>query len=749
MGKREEHGDEDNNMEVEQSTSASEIYSGMDPRTEDRPSTSKQLSDDTDDSSTDDFDGELTSADVMLGRCRLTLELFSRVFLEDVGAEPQSVLYELGGFEVRESKFRKEMERLRQAQSVDLQLNVERARPMLIQNTFKQLNSHHKRRIGTSQPLTVLRVKVTFKNEPGEGTGVARSFYTAIAEALLSSERLPPLDCVFPSSSNSRSKSVSTMHRALVARLYRRDMDSPSSNTTTRGDNTRTAGSSSSTTSSSGEQNINLRSFLSSSRYRSGRRSFLPNSSSSSSLTSVTPIPLQAAPYYRKSSPRANHSSLERSKQAIGERLYPKVAAMNPTWVPKITGMLLRLPAYELLLLLRSERSLQDRVREAMELLLNSGYNETTDTFSNPPPSSKNNNSSSETAATSTDENDESTTSASGSANTTTEKAESKNDEDATRADEELLIEDDPDGGPPLFYQPGKRGVYAPTSCSTPPSAHRLNAYQNVGRLIGLCLLQNELCPLPLCRHVLKVILGRKINWHDLAFFDPALYESLRQLALEAETGDGEVLESLDLNFVVDLPPEEGGQQVELVPGGNNIAVTKQNVRDYIRKYALQRMIVCCKKPLEKIRQGVYDVLPRTALTSLTSEDLRLLVNGCGNVNVQTLISYTLFNDESGKTGAPAEKLTQFKRWFWSVVDRLSALERQELLYFWTGSPALPASEDGFQPMPTITIRPADDHHLPTANTCISRLYVPLYSSRTILKQKLSLAIKTKNFGFV
>lgn len=53
-------------------------------------------------------------------------------------------------------------------------------------------------------------------------------------------------------------------------------------------------------------------------------------------------------------------------------------------------------------------------------------------------------------------------------------------------------------------------------------------------------------------------------------------------------------------------------------------------------------------------------------------------------------------------------------------------------VYFWTGSPALPASEDGFQPMPSVTIRPADDAHLPTANTCISRLYIPLYSCRQV-----------------
>ena len=79
------------------------------------------------------------------------------------------------------------------------------------------------------------------------------------------------------------------------------------------------------------------------------------------------------------------------------------------------------------------------------------------------------------------------------------------------------------------------------------------------------------------------------------------------------------------------------------------------------------------------------------------------------------------------------------------MIEKMSPLEKQDLVYFWTGagamppcvldniscplgSPALPASEEGFQPMPSVTIRPADDSHLPSANTCISRLYIPLYS---------------------
>ena len=73
----------------------------------------------------------------------------------------------------------------------------------------------------------------------------------------------------------------------------------------------------------------------------------------------------------------------------------------------------------------------------------------------------------------------------------------------------------------------------------------------------------------------------------------------------------------------------------------------------------------------------------------------------------------------------------------------------QELIFFWTGAPSLPTSPEALQPQPTVMVRPPDDIFLPTANTCISRLYVPLYSSKKLLRAKLQLAIKAKNFGFV
>lgn len=153
--------------------------------------------------------------------------------------------------------------------------------------------------------------------------------------------------------------------------------------------------------------------------------------------------------------------------------------------------------------------------------------------------------------------------------------------------------------------------------------------------------------------------------------------------------------------FSIDLCPEEGGGSVELVMGGRDIQVNETNVFDYVRKYAEHRMIKTQEKALkvfflllyltlglvyliklfilfiQALRSGVFDVLPSTALNILTAEDLRLLLNGVGDINVATLISYTSFIDESKES---SDKILKFKRWLWNIVERMSNLERQDLV---------------------------------------------------------------------
>merc|ERR1719228_2418977 len=90
------------------------------------------------------------------------------------------------------------MEKLRNSRTSDLTLSkIERERSQLIISAFKEFNSHyqnHTKRSMSHPPMVVNRVKVMFQNEPGEGSGVARSFYTALAEALLANQPIPNLE---------------------------------------------------------------------------------------------------------------------------------------------------------------------------------------------------------------------------------------------------------------------------------------------------------------------------------------------------------------------------------------------------------------------------------------------------------------------------------------------------------------------------------------------------------------------------
>lgn len=99
----------------------------------------------------------------------------------------------------------------------------------------------------------------------------------------------------------------------------------------------------------------------------------------------------------------------------------------------------------------------------------------------------------------------------------------------------------------------------------------------------------------------------------------------------------------------------------------------------------------------------MFDILPHNALDGLTAEDLRLLLNGVSDINVDTLVSYTTFLDETGatsfsntnilssdgeasstaETSTPivnSEAIAKLKRWFWHVVRSMDVRQRQDLV---------------------------------------------------------------------
>lgn len=595
------------------------------------------------------------SHEALVGKWRHTLHLFGRVFSDDVGAEAGSIISELGGFPVKEAKFRRETERLRTNQQRDLIIEVSRnPSSEFLVAAIRQINMAYSRRVssissGSAPPLAVHKVKVTFKDEPGEGSGVARSFYTAFANAVLSLDPLPALEPPPNSGTSSNYPDIVTKIR------------------------------------------------------QQQRRISAPRPRRQRSLLTTAEIANIA-----QSSPSTHDHEYEDRRQ----QLFRRVSLIHPSLASKITGILMDLPTNCQVALLSNEEALRQRVEHAVEVLVTQ---ESSRSLSLPP--------SMHSDIIDLDIFNFTPSSSS------SQKEEEVND----RA--------------PLFWQPGKRGYYSPRPGNG--SSERLNAMRCIGRVAGLCLLQNELFPLHFCRHVLKYMLCRKVAWHDLAFFDPPLYDNLRQLVNAAESEDGEKILT-EMHVSMTAPADDSNnptREIELYRGSQDVIVTPANVYHYVRFYAQRRLVDNVRAELENLADGLHDVLPASSLEGLTAEDLRLLLNGQGDICVQTLQSYTSFTDESGENNS--EKVAKFKKWFWAVVEKMTTPQKQDLVYFWTSSPALPASEEGFQPMPSITIRPPDDAHLPTANTCISRLYIPLYSSRAILRSKLLSAILTRTFGYV
>ena len=85
---------------------------------------------------------------------------------------------------------------------------------------------------------------------------------------------------------------------------------------------------------------------------------------------------------------------------------------------------------------------------------------------------------------------------------------------------------------------------------------------------------------------------------------------------------------------------------------------------------------------------------------------------------------------------------------FWKVVSQMTTHQRQQLLYFATGSSALPLQADGrtsFQVV--IDVIGGNLESLPIASTCSQRVSMPLYPSYHILRRKLLQAIQCQSYG--
>ncbi|CAJ0961111.1 unnamed protein product, partial [Mesorhabditis belari] len=97
------------------------------------------------------------------------------------------------------------------------------------------------------------------------------------------------------------------------------------------------------------------------------------------------------------------------------------------------------------------------------------------------------------------------------------------------------LTEPKIDDNAPLFYQMST-GQKVFSMCPGNGTPKRLSNFRNVGRVFGLALVQKQVLPLSLPRHLWRAIAAETsflLSFHDLAFVDHELYMRLRELIME------------------------------------------------------------------------------------------------------------------------------------------------------------------------------------------------------------------------
>lgn len=111
----------------------------------------------------------------------------------------------------------------------------------------------------------------------------------------------------------------------------------------------------------------------------------------------------------------------------------------------------------------------------------------------------------------------------------------------------------------------------------------------------------------------LTSMLHVQVSWHDLAFFDPILYEGLRKLIVSArqdhnsmkDMGELSVhlyslcIHCVDLSWQVTLGEYEGGATHCLLSSPSDRSVKSVDVYKYVQLYAELRMIRVIEEPLQ------------------------------------------------------------------------------------------------------------------------------------------------------
>ncbi|KAJ7210561.1 hypothetical protein GGX14DRAFT_363533 [Mycena pura] len=341
-------------------------------------------------------------------------------------------------------------------------------------------------------------------------------------------------------------------------------------------------------------------------------------------------------------------------------------------------------------------------------------------------------------------------------------------------ARKDLKIWRDADTTGPGLYVDHPSGLYpapiSPEDVASDGGQKRTHIFRVIGQFVAKAMLDSRIIDLSMNKIFLKIVLGQEVpsTIATLRLVDTSLADSLQKIQnivsakAHAETDKVRfpggrsgivlmkfvqvkrkvaVLENLsidDLGLDFTIP----GYDIELRSGGQDIAVTSENVDEYVHEVLDAIIGRGAQLQAKAFREGFSKVFPISDLQALSAEELVLLFgNSEEDWSVETL-SEALKADHgfNGESRAIRDLV--------GILSEYDATTRRNYLQFVTGSPKLPIGGfRGLNPPLTVVRKPHEapltaDDYLPSVMTCVNYLKLPEYSSKSVMREKLRIAIQ-------
>jgi len=274
-----------------------------------------------------------------------------------------------------------------------------------------------------------------------------------------------------------------------------------------------------------------------------------------------------------------------------------------------------------------------------------------------------------------------------------------------------------------------------------------LSHYEFLGRVLGKAIYESILVDPQLALPFLNKLLGKQNSLDDLKNMDPEFYKHIKSLRYMS----AQDINSLGLTFETTAGKNK---TVELIPGGSNILVTKENVIQYIHLVSHQRMNIAGSRQTHAFLHGFRDIIPAPWVRLFSAYEFQKLISGddaVQGIDVQGMMNVTRY---SGGLH-PSQPIVQ---WLWEVVNEMNSEQQRKFLKFMTSCSRQPLL--GFKslaPAPCVQqtrLRednrgvdiaeesPIGNIRLPTSSTCMNLLKLPKYTSKEMLRDKLLYAIE-------